>query len=284
VLNTPVLLIIFNRPHTTRCVLEVIRQVKPSCLFVAADGPRSDHPDDEEKCKLTRAVIDEMVDWPCDLRKNYADVNMGCGPRPATAITWFFENVEQGIILEDDCVPHPTFFRFCEELLEYYKDNERVMHIGGNNFQYGRKRGNASYYFSTFTHNWGWATWRRAWKFFDYTATSAEARQHIWDFQWLKAVRRNKGVAVLPNVTLVSNIGFDEDATHASGMPPFANLPVAPMTFPLIHSSRIETDRAADRFTEYTHFRGATTSWQMWKMQTQDAIRDGLSRMRFLVS
>jgi hypothetical protein len=209
---------------------------------------------------------------------------MGCGPRPATAITWFFENVERGIILEDDCVPHPTFFRFCEELLEYYKDNERVMHIGGNNFQYGRKRGKASYYFSTFTHNWGWATWRRAWMYFDFEIVPPETRQHIWDFQWLKSVRRHNGVAALPNVTLVSNIGFDVDATHSNGTPSYANLPVEPVSFPLIHPPKIEVDRTADRFTEYTHFRRATTPWQIWKMQTRDAIRDGLSRMRSLVS
>ncbi len=278
-LDTPILLIIFNRPSTTRKVLDVLRQVQPRQLFIAADGPRADHPDDE-KCNLTRAVVDEMVDWPCDVHKNYAEVNMGCGPRPATAITWFFENVEQGIILEDDCVPHPSFFRFCEELLEYYKDNECVMHIGGNNFQYGRKRGDASYYFSTFTHNWGWATWRRAWKFFDFDVVPLETRNHIWDFQWLKSMRRNQGIAILPNVTLVSNIGFGADATHGHGMPPYANLPVEPMVFPLLHPNKIEVDRAADRFTEYTHFRGATTLWQMFAMQAQDAIRNSLSRLK----
>ena len=254
-LETPILLIIFNRPHTTRRVLEVIRQVQPRQLFVAADGPRSDQPDDEEKCESTRAVVDEMVDWPCDVHKNYAEVNMGCGPRPATAITWFFENVERGIILEDDCVPHPTFFRFCEELLEYYKDNERVMHISGDNFQYGHKRGNASYYFSAFTHTWGWATWRRAWKHFDFSLTSVEAQKHIWDFQWMKTVKRNGGVAVLPKVNLVSNIGFDADATHSSTRSRYADIPTVSIEFPLMHPTRIEADRAADNYTSRTHFR-----------------------------
>jgi hypothetical protein len=272
VLDTAVLLIIFNRPHTTRRVLEAIRQAQPRQLFVAADGPRVDHPDDEEKCKLTRAVVDEMVDWQCDVHRNYADENMGCGPRPATAITWFFENVERGIILEDDCVPHPTFFRFCEELLEYYKDNERVMHIGGNNFQYGRKRGNASYYFSTFTHNWGWATWRRAWKLFDFEIVPPETRSHIWDFQWLKAVRRNNGLAITPNVNLVSNIGFDESGTHTGGSSHYAGMPTYFMSFPLTHPIIIQRDHAADRFTDYTFFRGAMNLTQRWKLQINDAM------------
>jgi hypothetical protein len=253
-LETPVLLIIFNRPHTTRRVLEVIRQAQPRQLFVAADGPRADHPDDEEKCRSARAVVDEMVDWPCDLHTNYAEENMGCGPRPATAITWFFEHVEQGIILEDDCVPHPTFFRFCEELLEYYKDNERVMHISGDNFQYGRKRGNASYYFSTFTHTWGWATWRRAWQFYDFELAPLEARNHIWDHQWLKSVKRHNGVAVLPNVNLVSNIGFGADATHSFTRSAPASIPTVPIDFPLLHPNRIEVDRAADNHTSRVYF------------------------------
>lgn len=272
-LNTPVLLIIFNRPHTTRKVLDVLRQVQPRQLFVAADGPRSDHPDDEEKCKYTRAVVDEMVDWQCDVHKNYADENMGCGPRPATAITWFFENVERGIILEDDCVPHPTFFRFCEELLEYYKDNERVMHIGGSNFQNGRKRGNASYYFSIYTHGVSWATWRRAWQHFDFKSIPPEARSHIWDFQWFKAAKRQGGLAVLPNVNLLTNLGFDSDASHTVGASQHFTFPVEPMDFPVRHPDRITIDWVADRYTDYTVFRGAVSSWQILKMQIEDIIR-----------
>jgi hypothetical protein len=208
---------------------------------------------------------------------------MGCGPRPATAITWFFENVERGIILEDDCVPHPTFFRFCEELLEYYNDNERVMHISGNNFQFGRKRGKASYYFSAFTHTWGWATWQRAWKFYDFNATSAEARQHIWDFQWLKVVRRNNGLAITPNVNLVSNIGFDEYGTHTGNTSRYANMPTCPMTFPLTHPAKIQEDRAADRFTEYTFFRGATNFWQRWQLHMTAIVQDNLRRVMMYI-
>lgn len=167
-LSTPVLLIIFKRPDTTRQVLQAIRQVKPRQLFVAADGPRPDHPDEAEKCHQTRAVIEE-VDWKCEVQTLFQQRNLGCGPGPVTgpvtAITWFFHNVEQGIILEDDCLPDLSFFRFCEELLDRYRYTEQIMHISGNNFLYGRKRGSASYYFSKYTHVWGWATWRRAWKY-----------------------------------------------------------------------------------------------------------------------
>ena len=202
---------------------------------------------------------------------------MGCGPRPATAITWFFENVERGIILEDDCVPHPTFFRFCEELLEYYNDNERVMHIGGNNFQYCRKRGNASYYFSTFTHNWGWATWRRAWKFYDFNATSAEARQHIWDFQWMKSMKRRNGLAVLPNVNLVAHLATD--GTHGSveaslikKFARFSNIQLDEMKFPLSHPPKMVANHVADRYTQYSLIEGASTVWGVWKRYAQDVF------------
>jgi hypothetical protein len=147
ILNVPVLLIIFNRLESTKKVFREIAKAKPRQLFVAADGPRPNHPEDIEKCRLTRAVIDE-VDWECDVHKNYSDVNLGCGQRPATGISWVFEHEERAIILEDDCVPHLTFFRFCEELLERFHDDERVMQICGNNFQFGRKRTRYSYFFS----------------------------------------------------------------------------------------------------------------------------------------
>jgi hypothetical protein len=236
-------------------VLEVLRMIQPKKLFIAADGPRSDVLDDKNKCELTRSIVDEMVDWKCQLHKNYAEENMGCGLRPSTAISWFFENVESGIILEDDCVPHLSFFRYCEELLEYYKDNEMVMHISGNNFQFGHKRGKASYYFSTLPHVWGWATWRRAWKHFDFFLAPVEEQRHIWDRQWLKSVRRSGGVAILPNVNLVSNIGFETDATHTKSATKQANVPFTEMVFPLHHPKCLRVDYGADwyyRILTYT--------------------------------
>ena len=145
-MNTPVALIIFNRPDTTKKTFDEIAKARPPKLFVIADGPRADHPEDIKKCAAVREII-ERVDWKCEVIKNYSDVNLGCGKRPATGISWIFEHVEEAIILEDDCVPHPTFFRFCEELLEKFRYDERVMQISGSNFQLGHKRTSYSYFF-----------------------------------------------------------------------------------------------------------------------------------------
>ncbi|GCL47360.1 glycosyltransferase family 2 protein [Microcystis aeruginosa] len=264
-LTTPVAFLIFNRPDTTARVFEAIRQAKPPKLLVVADGPRPDRPDDIEKCKAARAII-EGVDWDCEVLTNYSEVNLGCGKRPATGITWVFEQVEEAIIFEDDCLPHPTFFRFCEELLSYYRHDERIMVISGNNFQFGRSRTDYSYYFSRYNHIWGWASWRRAWKYFDYDLKlwpkirkenwltsilenrkvvkywtknfqrTYEGDPTVWDYRWTFACWIQNGLTILPNVNLVSNIGFGEDATHTIGSKSrVANLPVKEMNFPLKH-------------------------------------------------
>ena len=156
-MTTPVALLIFNRPECTERVFAAIRQAKPSMLLAIADGPRPDRPDDIAKCAAARAIIDR-VDWDCEVFKNYADTNLGCGVRPATGISWVFDRVETAIILEDDCIPHPDFFRYCDELLTRYRDDERVMHISGNNFWAGKYQHEDSYLFSRYTLSWGWAT------------------------------------------------------------------------------------------------------------------------------
>ena len=177
-LRTPVLIIIFNRPDTTRRVFAEIAKARPATLLIAADGPRVDRPEDLDRCAAARRVV-EQVDWDCDVRAHYSDVNLGCGRGPATAITWAFEQVQEAIVVEDDCLPHPTFFRFCDELLERYREREQVMHICGNSLRWfsdddtrsAERAGTTerlSYWFSW--HNvcgGGWATWRRAWRHFD---------------------------------------------------------------------------------------------------------------------
>lgn len=165
-MSTPIALIIFNRPDLTIRVFSKIARAKPKTLFVIADGPRSDHPGDIKKCAEARSII-ESVDWDCTVHKNYSDINLGCGRRLASGISWVFEKVEEAIILEDDCLPHPTFFRFCKELLERYRDDERIMQINGQNFQHKSMRTSYSYLFSYSNNCWGWATWRRAWQHFD---------------------------------------------------------------------------------------------------------------------
>lgn len=164
--ETPILLIIFKRKDTALKVLEIIKRIKPKYLYIAADGWRDE--DEKIKCLETREAILKAIDFECNLKTLFRDKNLGCCDGPVNAINWFFENVEQGIILEDDCLAEISFFDYCEKLLNYYKDNERIMHIAGDS-PLDRKVGDASYYFATIQHCWGWASWRRAWKYYDST-------------------------------------------------------------------------------------------------------------------
>ncbi len=165
-LTTPVAFIIFKRPDTTRKVFEEIRRAKPPKLLVIADGPRPNIVGEAEKCAAARAIIDS-VDWECEVLKNYSDENLGCKQRVSSGLDWVFDNVEEAIILEDDCLPHPTFFRFCEELLEKYRGDERIMTIGGTNLLKNWKSDIQSYHCSNYFNCWGWATWKRVWKHYD---------------------------------------------------------------------------------------------------------------------
>jgi hypothetical protein len=255
-IKTPVLLIAFTRHETTQLVFNEIRKAKPLQLFFAVDGPRENVPTDTHNISRTRDII-KQIDWPCEVKTLFQEVNLGCGEGPIAAIDWFFSHVERGIILEDDCIPHPSFFYFCQDLLKHYNDSEKIMHISGNNFQDGHERGSASYYFSEYTHNWGWATWKRAWKCNDPSVLPPEQRKHIWDKQWLLAVKKSDGLAILPNVNLVSNIGFGGEATHTQEPSEFANIAAHEMKFPLIHPKKIKRDKAADYYT-YTHLFGGT--------------------------
>ena len=153
----PVLFLIFNRPDLTKIVFERIREVSPKQMFIAADGPRKEHPEDVEKCESARKIVLDMIGWDCEVKTLFQKKNLGCGLAVSQAITWFFEHVEEGIILEDDCLPDLSFFSYCSTLLEYYKLSPNVMHISGDNFQQGKKRGPNSYYFSKYIHCWGWA-------------------------------------------------------------------------------------------------------------------------------
>jgi len=164
-MNTAILFLIFNRPETASQVFKKIRLARPPRLYVACDGPRNNHSTDIEMVRLTRDLVTK-VDWPCNIKTLFRDHNLGCKKAVSSAIDWFFEKEEQGIILEDDCVPHLDFFNFCEKLLNYYKNDKRVFTITGVNFQNEKWRGEASYYFSKFNHCWGWATWKRSWSFY----------------------------------------------------------------------------------------------------------------------
>jgi len=278
-IDTPVLLIIFRRPDTTRRVFEAIRQARPKQLFIAADGPRSDIQGEEKKCRMARDVVAD-IDWECEVYRDYADENMGCGVRPATGITWAFEHVDRAIILEDDCLPHPNFFSYCEELLEKYEDDERVMHINGNNYGANFNQWfDYSYSFSNYPQVWGWATWRRAWKYFDFEIldwpefkkmgllSSLDGGEqackyrknkwnqvyrggdlNIWDYQWHFAVQSQGGLSVAPAHNLIKNIGFNELATHTTNKDSDkANLEHATIKLPLEHPPFVVSDRRVNQ-------------------------------------
>jgi hypothetical protein len=276
-LRTPVAFLVFNRPETTRQVFAEIARARPPALLVVADGPRESRADEAEKCARVRAVIDQ-VDWPCDVATNYSGSNLGCRDRVSSGLDWVFEQVPEAIILEDDCLPHPTFFRYCDDLLERYREDPRVGMISGDNFQFGRKVGDGSYYFSKYTHIWGWASWRRAWKHYDVKARiwpefldsgwfdqmtfACERRTwrwvferihsgliDTWDYQWTLACWSQSMMTVMPQANLVSNIGFGAGATHTQDHHAYANLQSAAMTWPLREPRLGVTNACADRRT-----------------------------------
>ena len=238
--KTPILFLIFNRPDTTRQVFESIRTIKPLYLFIAADGPRNK--EDKELCEQTRKIILDNINWNCEVKILFREKNLGCKLAVSSAIDWFFENVEQGIILEDDCLPNLTFFNFCEELLDKYKNDNRIWHITGYN-TLDIYENNADYYFAKKMHCWGWASWKRAWKHYDVSMQdfpefkkqnaiknvfSDEKIQsyHMqtfentfnnlidtWDYQWIYTILKNNAMCINPSKNLISNIGFGSNAT-----------------------------------------------------------------------
>lgn len=283
-LETPVLFITFRRPDTTRKVLEMIRQAQPKRLYIAQNFPGSDNVEEIKKWNDVRAII-ENIDWDCNVQRLYREHYLDAKTSISTAINWFFENEEEGIILEDDCLPHPTFFRFCEEMLERYRDDERIAMISGDNFQFGRKRTEYSYYFSRYTHIWGWASWRRAWVNYDVDMKLwPEIREgewlkdllgdkksvrywkkifenvykgkiDTWDYQWVFSCWIQNALTILPNVNLVSNIGFGSEAVHTRDINKFAMIETKTINS-ISHPSYILRDLKADSFTEKNMYSG----------------------------
>ncbi len=251
--TTPILLTGFNRPDTTQKVFNEIRKIKPRQFFFAVDGPRKNKPGEEKLCEQTREII-KQIDWKCEVKTLFQIENLGCGYGMSGAITWFFNHVSEGIILEDDCVPDQSFFYFCQEMLEKYRENKKILMISGDNFQAGHQRGSGSYYFSIYPLLWGWATWRRGWEAYDFNIVPIEKRKADWGYQWVLSMRKNRGLAILPNVNLVSNIGFRPDATHTTMKVDFLILPPNPINFPLVHPKHVIRNMRADFFTHRFHF------------------------------
>lgn len=285
IMKTPVAFFVFNRPDTTRLVFEQIKLARPPVLFIIADGPRQEFPDDQARCMAVRACV-AYVDWPCEVYREYADDNLGCRVRVSTGLDWVFAKVPEAIILEDDCLPHPTFFRYCEEMLEWYRNDERVMMVSGFNPQAAHVGEQFSYFFSRYPHIWGWASWRRAWKHYDvnmnmwpasrdtasfyyFVGSANEAKfwkkyfdlvyqgmVDTWDAQVSFMFFCKNGLAVFPNINLVSNIGFGADATHTKVDNGVADIESQEFKFPIEHPPTTQIDVVKDderRKREYMH-------------------------------
>jgi len=283
--DVPVLLLTWRRPNTTRQVLDALREVAPSKLYVASDGPSNLL---EAKAVLeVRVLISELIDWPCRIQTRFCSENQGCQLGVSSAITWFFEHEEEGIVLEDDCLPHPEFFSYCGELLKRYRYDTRIWCISGNNFQDGVWRGEASYYFSRYNHCWGWASWRRCWDFYSSHAmlwTQIQSSPSMqcsmfqdpverdywmsiwstlfvagipdsWAYRWTLVCIANGGLTALPNKNLVMNIGFGDQATHTFGMSVSTNLT---SLGGLRHPFVVCRDSEADNYTFMNHFGGSS--------------------------
>lgn len=264
--DTPILYIIFNRLDTVKQTFPQIRKQQPIQLFIAADGPRITREGEAEKCAAVREWVMGQIDWQCDVHTLFRDENLGCGKNVSAAITWFFENVDAGIILEDDCLPSDSFFSYCAELLDYYKSDERIMHIAGSNHLIDSGL-DESYWFACVQHCWGWASWKRAWKNYsfnvdDYTNVltrnkyfsvspvkkyweaiflqMAEHKIDTWDYQWTFHITRNNGLCINPTKNLVTNIGFTAEGTHFSGAHPELEFERFEIPFPIVHPKKIE--------------------------------------------
>ncbi|MEI7646158.1 MAG: hypothetical protein WCJ55_17965 [Chloroflexales bacterium] len=298
----PVILLIYRRPAETALVRAALRAARPSHLMIVADGPRAGCPGDPEAVAAARAAA-EAIDWPCQITRIYADSNMGLRNRVESGITTAFQLVERAIIIEDDCVPAPSFFPFCAELLERYADDSRVMAISGDDFQGGRPTP-ASYRFSRYPHCWGWATWRRAWRHYDgpmanwpTLRTSGWLAQYLgsrhaarywrrvfdqvyagqvdsWAYRWTYSCWRRNGLTALPARNLVSNIGFGAKGAHTTAAHnPFAAMRSYPTSFPLHHPSRVTCDTRADARTQATLYNPSLAQRAAWRIARLLRIR-----------
>lgn len=276
----PVLLIIFNRPDVSQRMFDVVQQARPAQLFIAADGPRPDHVADRELCARTRSIF-AHIDWPCEVHRLYRDRNLGLTDAVISSITWFFEHVEAGMILEDDCLPTVDFFPFSAELLERYADTPAVMHISGLNMAPGRSFSPDSYFFTEVGHIWGWATWRRAWRMYDFSmadwpavrkdfgftasplrralgrkfASVRAGRKATWSRVWYFTLLRHQGRAIIPSCNFIQNVGFGADATHTrKDWHPLRQTASAAMVFPLRHPADFTPNRAYTSLLAKYHY------------------------------
>ena len=296
--RSPVCMLVFNRANHTARVFEAVRRARPAKLLIVADGPRPDRPNEPALCEEVRKIVTQ-VDWPCEVQTNFATKNLGCTKRVVSGLNWVFEQVERCIILEDDCLPSPDFFRFCDEMLEKYEDNERVRCVSGNGYQFGLQRGDASYYFTSNILIWGWASWRRAWKKYDvsmkawpslrstrflfsrfgepraaaYWARAFDAAytgRTAWDYPWTFSCLVDDGIGICPAVDLIENIGFDQQATgnianvHPIFINLYAKIPVGRLDVELKHPAAEKPDAKSALFNQRFLYE---QDWQLFRRE-----------------
>jgi hypothetical protein len=279
-LKEPILLIFFNRIDTVIQVINSIKKVKPSKIYLACDGPRVNIPEELEKVNTVKKEVLNSIDWPCQIFNQFQDNNLGCGKHVKASIDWFFKNEESGIILEDDCVPNVDFYHFVEELLNRYKNEERIGMICGVNHFSKYYQCEDSYLFSRYKSCWGWGTWRRAWKHMDFEMKWIESNEKdliiknmgyglistfhwrnvlkkikynivdTWDWHWYFSMAKQNQLAIFPKKNLVSNIGFSKEATHTFTKPSKNFTTVEEIEFPLIHPTRVKVNDHFDRIFE----------------------------------
>jgi hypothetical protein len=277
-LQSPVVIFIYKRSNNFEAICDVLRVVKPKSVFIVGDGPKNKL--EANQIRDTRQQLESYIDWPCTVRRNYAKTNLGLKERFRTGIDWVFKYAGRAIFIEDDCIPDATFFTFCDELLEKYKDDERIFSISGNNFQFGANRIKDSYYFSRYPHIWGWATWKRSWdsydaeikdwasrretnwlrvvtggfiiaKFWKYIFDRLSAGKiNTWDYQLTYASLKNRALNIIPVVNLVTNVGYGPDSTNIKSKNKTIAVATAPMQFPLVHPTKFIPDDASDRRIE----------------------------------
>jgi len=288
-LFTPVLFLVFNRPSQTKIVFNAIRNAKPPRLYIACDGPRPNLKKDSELIDQVKQIV-SAVDWQCEIKTLFRDVNLGCKLAVSEAISWFFSHEDSGIILEDDCLPSQSFFWFCQTFLELYKYDKSVMAITGLNIA-GSSVSKYDTFFSNFPLMWGWATWADSWHKYDLTMAEwprfcadseilrldignlpfmleiSDAMQKTyhglidtWDYQWILCCWLNKGLTVVPSLNLIKNIGFDEFATHTYSQPSYLKkLKSHELSWPILVDKSFDVNKEADKFIARYFFNG---SWR----------------------
>lgn len=295
-LNTPVLLLIFNRADRTKAVFEQIRKQQPKRLYIVSDGARTDKAGEDKQVQECR-TIEQQVDWECEVKTLFRDKNLGSGIGVYEGINWFFEQEEQGIILEDDCLPNHSFFSFCEEMLNRYRENEKIMLVSGSNYLMGLMDIKDSYYFSQVPATWGWATWRRAWKHMNYEMTGFEEKvkkfpavaemwqyhwqaikngggvRDAWDFQWYFSIYEQEGICIHPNINLVLNTGFDTpDATHTFRAPWWYKFVETKELKTIHHPSSVIINIKADEFVKQRFLNEMLTLSQRIRLKLKHLI------------